>query len=176
MAASPAERRRDLQVVRVIAMLQPHGFQRGAKQDPRSTERYEVIWRSLKDGLERARSRLVRKRVSRRIRVDASMKIVRSVSQIRFGKQSKLPPECQIKIDGSTTPCDTMFIAVDRWIHCRLGQVRQRCETVASSSMTRTRKIYTVGKTTAVGVGPTTDWQPRSREFAHGDRARWLEF
>src|SRR5687767_5739671 len=100
--------------------------------------------------------------------------IVRSVSQIRFGKQSKLPRECQIKIDGSTTPCDTMFIAVDRWIHRRLGQVRQRCETVASSSMTRTRKIYTVGKTTAVGVGPTTDWQPRSREFAHGDGARWL--
>ena len=74
------------------------------------------------------------------------MEIALSVSQIRFGKRSELLRECQIKIDGGTTPCDSMFMAVDRWTRCRLGHVGQRHETVASSSMTRTRKIYTVGK------------------------------
>ena len=74
------------------------------------------------------------------------MEIARSVSQIRFGKQSKLLRECQIKIDDGTTPCDNMFIAVDVGLAGFSGMWRQRCETVASSSMTRTRKIYTVAK------------------------------
>jgi len=39
-----------------------------------------------------------------------------------------------------------MFIAVDPWTHGGLARVERRCETVALSSMTRTRKIYTVAK------------------------------
>ena len=80
---------------------------------------------------------------------ESHVETVRRVAQVRLASKSKLPRECQIKIDGSVTSNDT----IAHGDTCEDARESHGADNGCVNALTRTGRIYTVTKQSCVRVG-----------------------